>query len=117
MANTEKNEHQQAVFMENLKGSVVVNHFETVANLMQLRRAINNRAGTSKASKELVAEYDAELLKQYQQASDWAMSAFPEEFVGPGSGGKPHAWRYSNEEVFRKFNFTVMVSINPDYKE
>lgn len=112
-------EHQQAEFMENLKGSVTVDHFQTVANLIQLKRAVNNKPGSSnsKAAKELIAEYEKELTGHYQQAADWAMAAFPEEFVGPGSGGKPHPWRYNNEEVFRKFNFTVLVSINKDYKE
>ena len=113
------NEHQQAEFMENLKGSIKVDHFQTVANLIQLKRAVNNKPGSSnsKAAKELVAEYEKELTGHYQQAADWAMMAFPEEFVGPGSGGKPHAWRYNSEEVFRKFNFTILVSINNDYEE
>lgn len=113
------NEHNEAVFVENLKGGVEVDHFKTVANLIQLKRAVNNKPGSSnsKAAKELVAEYEKELTSLYQQAADWAMLAFPEEFILPGSGGKPHAWRYNSEEVFRKFKFTVIVSVNRDYKD
>ena len=102
-------DHKEIAFEETLKGAVKVKYNELIDQQLTRIAAIKEQARiqakagkVSKAAKEFIEEQELELDSLFRQASEWARTAYPNDF-----NDKPYV---SHGVVFDNYDFTVWVS-------
>jgi hypothetical protein len=93
---------------EVLKGAKKVPYDLVVEKQVQLVELLASRGDNSKAHKEVLQAENIKLKEMCEQASEWAMAAYPEEFMSQGSS-KPSIFNRNREMIFEDFEFMVLI--------